>query len=70
MERDEIETRFEAVESKLAHLEYFLNKLQDQVVERSLAADRLASEHAAVKEKLLQLAADLEEIPNRKPPHY
>lgn len=70
MESDDLEQRFEAIESKLAHLEYFLNKLQDQVVERNLAADRLAAEHAAVKAKLLQIASELEEIPDRRPPHY
>lgn len=67
---DNIERRLDSIEIKLAYLEDFLTRLQDQVVERGAAADRLAAEHAAVKDKLLQLSAELEEVPNRKPPHY
>jgi SlyX protein len=70
MERDAVETRFELLETKLAYLEDFLERLQMEVVERNAAADRLAAEHAAVKEKMLQLAAELEDVPNRRPPHY
>ena len=70
MERDPAEARFEQLETKVAYLEDFLQRLQTEVVERNVAADRLASEHAAVKEKMLQIAAELEEVPNRRPPHY
>jgi SlyX protein len=70
MERDAVEARFELLETKLAYLEDFIERLQSEVVERNAAADRLAAEHAAVKEKMLQIAAELEEVPNRKPPHY
>jgi SlyX protein len=70
MEQEEIRQRFDTIETKLAHLEDFLGRLQEQVLERNGVSDRLVSEQAAVKEKLLQVAAELEEIPNRKPPHY
>ncbi len=70
MEQEEISHRFDAIETKLAYLEDFLGRLQEQVLERNGVSDRLVSEQAAVKEKLLQVAAELEEIPNRKPPHY
>jgi SlyX protein len=70
MDRDAVEERFELLETKLAYLEDFVGRLQAEVVERNAAVDRLAAEHAAVKEKMLQIASELEEIPNRKPPHY
>jgi SlyX protein len=70
MEQEEIRQRFDTIETKLAYLEDFLGRLQEQVLERNGVSDRLVSEQAAVKEKLLQVAAELEEIPNRKPPHY
>jgi len=67
---NDIERRLDAVEIKLAHLEDFLQKMQDETLARNAAAEKLAAEHAAVKEKVLQIASELEEIPNRKPPHY
>ncbi|HCM26146.1 MAG: SlyX protein [Treponema sp. GWB1_62_6] len=70
MERNEIEARFETLETKLAYLEDFIARLQNEVVERNAATDKLLAEHEAVKEKLLQIASELEELPNRKPPHY
>ena len=70
MDETETAARFAALETKLAYLEDFVGRLQAEVVERNAAADRLAAEHAAVKEKLLQLAGYLEEVPDRRPPHY
>ena len=70
MDKEEISHRFDTIETKLAYLEDFLGRLQEQVLERNAVSDRLVSEQVAVKEKLLQIAAELEEIPNRKPPHY
>lgn len=70
MDRDAVEERFELLETKLAYLEDFVARLQAEVVERNTAVDRLAAEHAAVKEKMLQMVSELEEIPNRRPPHY
>ena len=70
MDRDAVEQRFELLETKLAYLEDFVERLQAEIVERNAATDRLAAEHTAVKEKMLQIASELEEIPNRRPPHY
>lgn len=70
MNSNDFEKRMDALEIRLAYLEDFLNRLQDQVVERGAQADRMAAEQGALKEKLLQIASELEEIPNRKPPHY
>ena len=66
----DFDKRFEALEIRLAYLEDFLSRLQDQVVERGAQTDRLAAEHSALKEKVLQLVSELEEVPNRRPPHY
>ncbi len=65
-----IEDRFQTIETKLTFLEDFLQRLQDEVVGRNTVIDRLAAEHKALKEKVLQLAANMEEIPSQKPPHY
>jgi len=68
METDDIEGRFERLETKLAFLEDFVERLQAEVVERNGITDRLALEQGALKEKLLQLSQEMEEIPNRRPP--
>jgi SlyX protein len=62
--------RLEKIETKLAFLEDFLIRLQEEVVDRNAALDRLAAENAAVKERLRDIAQSMEELPNQKPPHY
>ncbi|MDR0387188.1 MAG: SlyX family protein, partial [Treponema sp.] len=69
MDRQILGSRLEKIETKLAFLEDFLFRLQDEVVTRNAVMDTLKTEHAAIKEKLLQMSRDLEEIPNQKPPH-
>lgn len=64
------EERFTRIETKLAYIEDFLQRLQEEILERNRQSDRLEAEQKAVREKLSQLSAELEEIPNRKPPHY
>ena len=63
-------TRLEKIETKLAYLEDFLTRLQEEVVSRNAVLDRLVTENTAVKERLQFIAESLEEIPNQKPPHY
>jgi SlyX protein len=70
MDRQVLESRLEKIETKLAFLEDFLVRLQDEVVKRNAVMDALKAEHAAMREKLLQMSRDLEEIPSQKPPHY
>lgn len=71
-----MERRLEKIETKLAFLEDFIVRLQGEVVERNAGIDAIKAEHAAVKEKVLQISRELsatqfpEEIPNQKPPHY
>jgi SlyX protein len=70
MDQQVLGSRFEKIETKLAFLEDFLTRLQDEVVARNAVMDALKAEHAAMKEKLLQISRNIEEIPNQKPPHY
>lgn len=63
-------SRLDKIEMKIAFLEDFLVRLQDEVVARNLVLDALKTEHAAMKEKLLQISRDMEELPSQKPPHY
>lgn len=64
------DSRLERIEMKLAYLEDFLDRLQAEVVERNVLLDRLSAEQGAVREKITTMAQELEEIPNRRPPHY
>jgi SlyX protein len=66
----EIEERLEKIETKLAYMEDFLLRLQEEILSRNGDLDRLKGEHGAVKERLLQISRDFEEIPRTKPPHY
>ncbi|MDR2245679.1 MAG: SlyX family protein [Treponema sp.] len=70
MEQEILGSRLEKIEMKLAFLEDFIARLQDEVVARNAVMDVLKTEHAAMKEKLLQISRNMEEIPNQKPPHY
>jgi SlyX protein len=70
MVQQDLERRLEKIETKLAFLEDFLTRLQDETVARNAILEKLDAEHNAVKARLLQISGDLEEIPNRKPPHY
>jgi SlyX protein len=70
MDQQLASARLEKIETKLAFLEDFLIRLQDEVVGRNVVLDRLAAENAAVKERLQAISQSLEELPNRKPPHY
>jgi len=70
MMNEETERRFEAVETKLAYLEDFLVRLQEAVLARNEAADKKAAEIAAIKDKVVELAGLMEEMPHQRPPHY
>jgi SlyX protein len=70
MDTEHIASRFEKVETKLAYIEDFIQRLQAEVVENNALTERISAEHRAIKEKVLQLSRELEEFPDRKPPHY
>ena len=67
---NDTESRLEAIEIKLAHLEDFIARLQNETVSRNNQLDKLAAEHELMKKRLVQISRDSEEIPNTKPPHY
>ncbi|GHU99467.1 hypothetical protein FACS189483_08760 [Spirochaetia bacterium] len=70
MDQQDTAGRLEKIETKLAFLEDFLTRLQDEVVGRNALLDKLQAEHGVMKTRLAQISQDMEEIPNRKPPHY
>ena len=58
------------LEIKLAYLEDFMNKIQAIVVEHEEIIDKIKGENAAIKDKIREMEDNVEEIPNRRPPHY
>jgi SlyX protein len=70
MDQQDLDRRLEKIETKLAFLEDFLTRLQDETVARNASMEKLSAEHSAIKARLLQISGELEEIPNRRPPHY
>jgi SlyX protein len=70
MDQQAITNRIEKVETKLAYLEDFLNRLQEELVLRNGILDKLVTENTVMKERLRLISRNLEELPNQKPPHY
>ncbi len=66
----QIDERLDRIEIKLAYLDDFLNQLQSAVMEHGRQMEKLNQEHRVLKDKILFLTKELEEIPSRKPPHY
>jgi len=66
----QVDERLDRLEIKLAYIEDFLERLQSAVVEQMKQTEKLSQEHRVLKDKILFLTKELEEIPNRKPPHY
>lgn len=58
------------IETKLAYIEDFMNKLQNIAVEHTEAIDRLKNENKALRAKLGELSDTVQDIPNVRPPHY
>ncbi|MBQ3825657.1 MAG: SlyX family protein [Spirochaetaceae bacterium] len=66
----ETNERLTALETKLSYLEDFVNKLQDVAVSQTKEIDVLREENRVLSARFRELLDSLEEIPNRKPPHY
>ena len=66
---DMTEERFIALETKLAFLEDFVNKLQEEAVANAQQLEILREENKILSGRYQELAENLD-IPNRKPPHY
>ncbi len=65
----EIDERFIALETKIAYMDDFINKLQDEAVENQKMIQYLREENQILASRIQDLSENLE-IPNRKPPHY
>ena len=66
---EETEKRFVSLEMKLAFVEDFLLKLQNEAVENQRTIEILREENKILAGRIQDLSENLE-IPNRKPPHY
>lgn len=66
---EQTENRFMAVETKLAYLEDFVNKMQEEVVSQQKTIENLRIENKILSDRIHDISENLE-IPNRKPPHY
>ena len=58
------------IETKLAYLEDFLNKIQAITVEHAEAIDRIYTENRALKDKLGEIDDMVQDMPHVRPPHY
>lgn len=65
----ETEERFIAIETKIAYMDDFIQKLQEEAVEASKQITILREENKILSSRIRDLSENLE-IPNRKPPHY
>ncbi len=69
MNNSEIEERFIALETKIAYMEDFIEKLQDVAVENQKTIRILREENQILSGRIQDLQDNVE-IPNRRPPHY
>lgn len=58
------------IETKLAFLEDFIDRLQDIAVEHTDSLERLKQENKALKTKLGDIEDAVQDMPNVRPPHY
>ncbi|MDD5789502.1 MAG: SlyX family protein [Spirochaetia bacterium] len=65
----ETENRFITLETKLAFMDDFVNKLQQEVVKQHKVIEILREENKILSSRIMDLSENIE-IPNRKPPHY
>lgn len=65
----ETEEKFIALETKIAYMDDFIQKLQDEVVEGTKQIMILREENKVLSGRIKDLLENLD-IPNRKPPHY
>ncbi|MDR3193281.1 MAG: SlyX family protein [Treponema sp.] len=70
MNQGELEERFARIETRLAYLEDFLTRLQGEVVDRNVLVERISAEHGVLKARLARISRELEDMPEKKPPHY
>ena len=64
-----VEERFVELETKIAYMDDFISKLQDEVVSQQKVIEVLRAENKILSGKIQDLSENIY-IPNRKPPHY
>lgn len=65
----EFEEHFIALETKIAYMDDFIEKLQNEVVKQGKLIEILREENKILSGRIQDLSENIE-IPNRKPPHY
>ncbi|WP_296331153.1 SlyX family protein [uncultured Treponema sp.] len=65
----ETEKKFIELETKIAYMDDFITKLQEETVENQKVIHLLREENQILAGRIQDLSENLE-IPNRKPPHY
>ena len=65
----ETEDRLIALETKIAYMDDFITKLQEETVENQKTIRILREENQILAGRIQDLSENME-IPNRKPPHY
>ena len=58
------------METKLAYIEDYVNRLQDIVVAHTGTIDRLAAENKSLRSKIMAVEESIQEMPDQRPPHY
>lgn len=66
---EKTEERFIALETKIAYMDDFISKLQEETLENQKMIQILREENQILSSRLQDLSENIE-IPNRKPPHY
>ncbi len=66
---EELEEHFIALETKIAYMDDFIEKLQNEVVKQGKLIEILREENKILSGRIQDLSENIE-IPNRKPPHY
>ena len=63
------EERFVALETKIAYMEDFISKLQEEAVSNAKQIEILREENKILAGRYEELAENID-IPSRRPPHY
>lgn len=66
----EIEERLVSLETKLSYIEDFIDQLQEVSVAQTKQIDVLREQNQALSGGLQDLRESVDEIPDKKPPHY
>ena len=62
--------RLVSVETKLAFLEDYVDRLQAILVEHTGTIDRIIAENKALRSKISDVEESIQDMPDQRPPHY